>query len=75
MLPHRPACCILMSVQSRGRNYSDCVVFVLCRRKTEKIGGEFPDEFCQAVGTLSEELADMHSLWPCFPALGKLVLL
>lgn len=75
MLPHRPACYKLMGVQSRGRNYSECVVFVSYRRKTENTGGKFPDEICQTVGTLSKELADVLSLWPCFPALGKLILL
>lgn len=55
-----------------------CVVFLSFRRKTENKGGggaEFPDEICQPVGTLSKELADMPSLWPCFSALGKLILL
>ena len=52
-----------------------CVAFVSYRRKTENTEGKFPDEICQIVGTLSKELADMPSLWPCFPALGKLILL
>lgn len=52
-----------------------CVVFVSYQRRIENIGGEFPDENCQTVGTLSKELADMPSPWPCFPALGELILL
>lgn len=35
----------------------------------------FSGEICQILGTLSEELADMPSLWPYLPALGKSILL
>lgn len=75
MLPHIAAHYKLMGVQSRRRTYWECVVFVSCRRNTENIKVNFSDEIYQTLGTLSEELADMPSLWPYLPALGKSILL
>lgn len=60
--------------EQRKKLFRACCICIISE-EDRQYGGEFPDEICQTVGTISKELADMPSPWPCFPALGELILL